>query len=230
MTDQEHAPALRLAIGTPLNIQVLADAGSGRLNGRVLGMLEGASIIAHLLAPGPLKVGDKLSVRCLEGRTISGFRSTVIEVCNSPYPHFHLSYPSRLDRVEVRQSERVAVAIPVTVRTAAGAQVAAEVRDLSASGALLVASGAIGAPGERVELALPLASGQMSRTLAMTASVRNSGALSQMLGSAPRYRCGLQFLELADADRLFLLGFVYELLSSARGLFASEAERDPDVT
>ena len=226
MTDEEHAPALRLAIGTPLNLQVLADGGGVRLNARVLGMLEGSSIIAHLLVPGPLQVGDKLSVRCLEGRSISGFRSTVIEVCNNPYPHFHLSYPTRLERVEVRQSERVAVAIPVTVHTAEGAGVAAEVRDLSASGALLIASAAVGRPGERVELALPLASGQMSRTLAMKASVRNAGALSQTLGGTPRYRCGLQFIELADADRLFLLGFVYERLSSARGLFASEANGD----
>ena len=127
MTDEEHAPALRLAIGTPLNLQVLADAGSTRLDADVLGMLEGASIIAHLLAPGPLQVGDKLSVRCLEGRSVSGFRSTVLEIYSSPYPHFHLSYPSKLERVEVRQSERVAVAIPVTVHTADGASVAAEV-------------------------------------------------------------------------------------------------------
>jgi len=134
MTDQEHVPALRLAIGTPLNIQVQADNGGTRLNARVLGMLEGASIIAHLLAPGPLRVGDKVSVRCLEGRSISGFRSTVIEICSSPYAHFHLSYPNQLERVEVRQSERVSVAIPVTVHTADGVGVTAEVRDLSASG------------------------------------------------------------------------------------------------
>ena len=87
----------------------------------------------------------------------------------------------------------------------------------------------MGKPGERVDLALPLASGPMSRTLAMKGSVRNSGALSHTLGSTPRYRCGLQFVSLADADRLFLLGFVYERLSSARGLFASEAEGDSDA-
>jgi c-di-GMP-binding flagellar brake protein YcgR len=229
MTDDEHAPPLRLAIGTPLNIQILTDINGARFNARVLGMLEGASVIAHLLnAQERLRVGDKLSVRCLEGKSISGFKSTVIEVCDTPYPHFHLSYPSKLDRVEVRQSERVAVAIPVTVRTAGGASVPAEVRDLSTSGALLVASAAVGEPGELVELALPIASGQMSRMLAMKASVRNSGALSHTPGSAIRYRCGLQFLELADADRLFLLGFVYERVSAARGLLTAEGEHGPD--
>ncbi len=231
MTDHDHAPGLRLAIGTPLNIHVLSSTDGVRLNARVLGMLEGGSIIAHLLSTqGTLRIGDKVAVRCLEGRSISGFKSTVIEVCSSPYAHFHLSYPGTLDRVEVRQSERVAVAIPVTVRTASGGNVAAEIRDLSASGALLIASASVGAPGEHVELALPLISGQMNRTLAMKASVRNSGALSQILGAALRYRCGLQFLELADADRLFLLGFVYERLSSARGLFAAESEHDSNPT
>ena len=228
MTEEEHAPALRLAIGTPLNIEVVGAAAGARFSASVLGMLEGASIIARLLAPGPLKVGDKVSVRCLEGRSISAFNSTVIEICSSPYPHFHVSYPSKLERVEVRQSERIAVAIPVTVYTADGASVAAEVRDLSASGALLIATSSVGKPGECVDLALPLISGQVSRTLAMKASVRNSGALAHALGSTPRYRCGLQFLELTDADRLFLLGFVYERLSSARGQFARAAERGPD--
>jgi len=118
MIDDEHMPALRLAIGTPLSIQIVPDATGERLNAHVLGMLNGASIIAHLINAGQLQVGDKLSVRCLEGKSISGFRSTVIEVFSSPYPHFHMSYPSRFDRVEVRQSERVSVAIPVTVHTA----------------------------------------------------------------------------------------------------------------
>jgi c-di-GMP-binding flagellar brake protein YcgR len=190
-------------------------------------MLEGASIIAQLLhQPDELKVGDRVSVRCLEGRVISGFRSTVIEISNSPYPHFHLAYPRALDRVEVRQSERVSVAIPVIVCNTAGASTAAEVRDLSASGALLIASALVGAPGEVVELALPLFSTEATRTLSLKASVRNSGALSQAPGGPARYRCGLQFVDVSDADRLFLLGFVYERLSAARGLY-SATDRDP---
>jgi c-di-GMP-binding flagellar brake protein YcgR len=222
MTDQEHSPALRLAIGTPLNIQLPAESGGARLNARVLGMLEGASVIAQLLAPGPLRVGDQVSVRCLEGRSISGFTSSVIEICERPYPHFHLAYPTQLERVEVRQSERVSVAIPVVVNTADGGKVAAEVRDLSASGALLIAHATLGRPGDRVTLDLQLISGQMNRTLPMKASVRNAGALSHTPGSSPRYRCGLQFVELADADRLFLLGFVYERLSASRGFGVAE--------
>lgn len=223
MTDQEQTPALKLSIGTPLNIHVLSQPSSTRLNGRVLGMLEGNSIIAHLLSPeGALKAGDEVAVRCLEGKSISAFRTKVLETASRPYPHFHLAFPTRLDRVEVRQSERVSVAIPVSVRTTSGATVTGEIRDLSASGALLIAGAGVGEAGEHVTFDLTLMSGQMHRVLPMKASVRNSGMLSQTPGSPARYRCGLQFLELGDPDRLFLLGFVYERLSSNRALFPIE--------
>jgi c-di-GMP-binding flagellar brake protein YcgR len=228
MTATQNPPGLRLSIGTPLTLRVLSDTTGARYGAHVLGMLEGASIIAHLLAPGTLTVGDKVAVRCLEGKSISGFRSTIIAICQSPYPHFHLAYPEQLERVDVRQSERVAVAIPVNVLTASGGQVSAEVRDLSASGALLIGPTVVGEPGDHVQLDLPLITGQLDRTLAIKGSVRNSSALSHAPGSAPRYRCGLQFLDLSDADRLFLLGFVYERLSSARGLFQSELEHGPE--
>jgi len=220
MTDDEQTPALRLTIGTPLTIHTVGNARGTPLTAQVLGMLEGASIIAHLLGGGKLQLGSRLSVRCLEGKSIFGFTSTVIEMCSSPYPHFHLSYPSELDRIEVRQSERVPVAIPVTVHNAAGGSVDAEVRDLSASGALLIGPAATGNPGERVEFELPLVSGPMTRTLSVKASVRNAAALSQTPGSAPRYRSGLQFVELSAEDRLFLLGFVYERLAASRARFS----------
>ena len=44
MTDEQAVPAMRLAIGTPLHIHVLADARGVRFNAHVLGMLEGESI------------------------------------------------------------------------------------------------------------------------------------------------------------------------------------------
>jgi c-di-GMP-binding flagellar brake protein YcgR len=67
----------------------------------------------------------------------------------------------------------------------------------------------------------------MNRTLQLKASVRNSGALSQTPGAPSRYRCGLQFLDVSDADRLFLLGFVYERLSAARGYSANQPDSRP---
>jgi len=80
MTDHDHSPGLRLAIGTPLNIHVLSAADGVRLNARVLGMLEGASIIAHLLgAQGTLQTGDKVNVRCLEGVDIAGLHPSLFD-------------------------------------------------------------------------------------------------------------------------------------------------------
>jgi c-di-GMP-binding flagellar brake protein YcgR len=226
-------PQLLLAIGTPLNIQVLSDRTGARLHARVLGMCEGESIIAHIPGAGftliELRLGDEVAVRCLEGRAVYGFKTTVIRVCTSPYPYFHLACPGIVSHVEVRQSERVSVAIPVEVKTASGEVVRAELRDLSGSGALLVAPAVLGADGDSVYLAFELNLNELQRALQIRASIRSAGLLPPATGDESRHRCGVQFQDLSEHDKLFLLGVVYERLASARGASSSHLAQIPEA-
>jgi c-di-GMP-binding flagellar brake protein YcgR len=214
------AAPLTLAIGTPVNLQLASDRTGNRLTGRVLGMYEGESIMVHLPAtasiPVALKVGDELALRCMEGRTAVAFKAAVLEVCASPYPYFHVTYPATYQREEVRQTERVATAIPTTVTTASGDVVKPEIRDISASGALLVGSAIPGTPGEPLTVSFPLSLGELRRELRLRAVIRNAAPLANSPGSQPRYRCGIQFLDLTESDKLYLLGYVYERLSVSR--------------
>lgn len=220
------APRLLLAIGTPLNVQVLSDRSGLRLAARVLGMLEGESIMAHVPSAGfeplELRLGDEVAVRCLSGRTVYGFKTTVVRVCVSPYPYFHLAFPGRVELVQVRQSERVAMFAPVTVGLASGEHVKAELRDLSATGALLVTPLELGTIDDIVQLEFDLALDDLRRSLKLCASIRNSGALYAGSGESARFRCGVQFEKPSEPDRLFLLGFVYERLASNRTAAGSE--------
>lgn len=226
-------PQLLLAIGTPLNIQVLSDRAGARLQARVLGMYEGESIIAHIPGAGfppiELRLGDQVAVRCLEGRAVYGFKTTVIRVCTSPYPYFHLACPGIVSHVEVRQSERVSVAIPVEVKTASGEVVRAELRDLSGSGALLVAPAVLGADGDSVHLAFELKLNELKRALQIRASIRSVALLPSATGDELRHRCGVQFLDLSEHDKLFLLGVVYERLASARGASSIHLTQIPEA-
>jgi c-di-GMP-binding flagellar brake protein YcgR len=226
-------PQLLLAIGTPLNLQVLPDRSGARLSARVLGMCEGESIIAHVpgatFTPIELRPDDEVAVRCLEGRAVYGFKTAVIRVCTSPYPYFHLAWPSVISRAEVRQSERVSVAIPVEVKSASGAAMRAELRDLSGSGALLVAPAALGADGDSIELAFELNLNEFKRTLQIRASIRSAADLPPAAGDELRHRCGVQFLDLSQDDKLFLLGFVYERLAAARGASSSNLAQTPQA-
>jgi c-di-GMP-binding flagellar brake protein YcgR len=220
-TPASATPALPLGIGTALNLQVLTDRTGARLHARVLGMHEGESIMAHVpgaLTQMDLRLGDEVAVRCLAGRTVYGFKTTVIRVCTRPYPYFHLAYPGDIAQVDVRRSERVAVALSASV---SGQSSPVELRDLSGSGALLVSSTPLGVPGDAFEVSFELGFDGVNRTLRLRVSVRNADPLPHAAGEEARYRCGIQFIDAPEADRLFLLGFVYERLLAVRGAAAT---------
>src|SRR6476661_10977761 len=117
-------PSLSLPVGISLNLQVLGDRSGHRIQAKVLGYKPGESLIAEVpgarLLPIDLRLGDELAARCLVGRHILGFKCTVLRVCTSPYPYFHLSYPERIEQTEVRQDERAAVAIRARVSAGTG--------------------------------------------------------------------------------------------------------------
>ena len=98
--------ALNLPAGTLLNLQVLGDRSGNRIQAKVLGYKPGESLIAEVpgaaLLPIELRLGDEIAARCLVGRHILGFKCTVLRVCTSPYPYFHLTYPERVEQTEVR--------------------------------------------------------------------------------------------------------------------------------
>jgi len=202
--------ALNLPVGLSLNLQILGDRSGNRIQAKILGYKLGESLIAEVpgaaLLPISLRLGDEVVARCLVGRHMLGFKCTVLRVCISPYLYFHLTYPSQVEHTEVRQAERVVVAIPVQVITPVGEACEAEIRDISAAGAMLAASRSLGEVGEAVKLCFDLSFAQVARTLALAAVIRNVTPVQ----NGPHYRTGVQFKDMAEEDMLFLLSSVYE--------------------
>src|SRR4029078_11194585 len=141
-------PSLSLPVGILLNLQILGHRSGHRIQAKVLGYKPGESLIAEVpgarLLPIDLRLGDELAVRCLVGRRIIGFVCSVLRVCTSPYPYFHLTFPERVEQTEVRQSERAATTIPAWVSTPSGEKIDAQIRDISASGAMLLVTQPVG--------------------------------------------------------------------------------------
>jgi hypothetical protein len=211
--------ALYLPVGVFLNLQVLGDRSGHRIQARVLGYRPGESLIAEVPGaawqPIDLRLGDEVAARCLVGRHILGFKCTVLRVCTSPYPYFHLTYPEHVEQTEVRQGERVSVAIAarVSVRTDT---FDALIKDISASGAMLAVLQQVGEVGETVRVAFELKFAQVSRSLELTAVIRNVNPAPG--AQAAGYRLGIHFEEASEQDALFVVGFVYEQLSITRGV------------
>jgi c-di-GMP-binding flagellar brake protein YcgR len=212
-----------LSVGTVLNLQNLSDKSGTRLQAKVLGFLDGHSILAVMpggaLLPVDLRAGDEIAVRYLMGRSVCGFRTRVLRVCTLPFPYFHLGFPKDVQRMDVRRAERVQVAMPGQVQ-AAGATVAVEIRDLSATGAMLSSPQELGAVNDALQLAFELTFGEITRQLTTSATIRNASPATKTDAGAPLYRYGLQFQDLPESDRIFVRGFVFEQLASRGSITA----------
>jgi c-di-GMP-binding flagellar brake protein YcgR len=208
---------LHLSIGTVLNLQNLSDKSGTRLQAKVLGFLDGHSILAVMpggaLLPVDLRAGDEIAVRYLMGRSVCGFRTNVLRVCTLPFPYFHLDYPKEVQRMDVRRAERVQVALPGRAQIGTGT-VELQIRDLSATGAMLSAPEDLGQVDSVINLSFELTFGEITRQLATGASIRNASPAAKTELGAQVFRYGVQFQDLSEADRIFVRGFVFEQLAS----------------
>jgi c-di-GMP-binding flagellar brake protein YcgR len=213
----EKPAELHLSVGTVLNLQNLSDRSGTRLQAKVLGFLEGLSILAVMpggaLLPVDLRAGDEIAVRYLMGRSVCGFRTNVLRVCTLPFPYFHLEYPKEVQRMDVRRAERVQVALPGRVELGAG-PVQVQIRDLSATGAMLSAPQELGQVDGMVNVSFELTFGEVTRQLATGAAIRNAAPPSKAEAGGQVFRYGVQFQDLSEDDRIFVRGFVFEQLAS----------------
>jgi c-di-GMP-binding flagellar brake protein YcgR len=210
-------PDLQLVIGTVLNLQNLSDKSGARLQVRVLGYLEGHSIIATppgaFLLPADLRLGDEVTVRYLIGRSVCGFKTHVVRVCTSPYPYFHLAYPDQVQKMDVRQAERAQVSLGAQAQGSRG-EAAVELRDLSAGGALVLATTELGNVGDALKLSFELTFGDLTRQISTGATIRSATPLQRQDDSETVFRFGVQFQDLDEGDRIFVRGFVFEQIAS----------------
>ncbi|MCW5621515.1 MAG: flagellar brake protein [Burkholderiales bacterium] len=204
------------AIGTPVTLQMLT-GGRHRFTATIFGVLDQASVLVHLaaatLARVQLREEDGLVARCLIGRQVYGFKSSVLRICFQPYPYLHLAYPHDVECVELRKSERVVVSLPVQVIAKQGSY-NAHLIDLSASGAQVTCDQVLGEVGDELKLAFTLTFAGVSRELMCAGLVRNiSKGLSV---DSAQHTHGVEFLSLSQEDIQFLLGYLYETLAHGR--------------
>lgn len=220
-----QSPDPDLQVGESLQIQFMDDETRGQFYVKVVGFLPGRSVIVTT----PEKEGRPLSVR--EGRAVlarsysgdeaRGFTCTVLRAQTQPYPYLHLSYPSKLETMAERQASRVRSALAVSVRPQAGdnagRDVPAVIRDVSNTGAQLLASAAVGKAGDavliRARLPLDVIGDQ---PVDLPALIRNVQEEAEVKGSLWRYRCGVEFEPLDAQSTLILRAYLYERFAPPR--------------
>jgi c-di-GMP-binding flagellar brake protein YcgR len=215
------APAadLNLHVGEALQVQFMDDETRGQFYVKVIGFLPDRSV----LVTTPEKAGQTLAVR--EGRAVlarsysgehaRGFTCAVLRSCTQPYPYLHLSYPNKVETMLERQSSRVRSALAVGVRPAGAAaesrDIPAVIRDISITGAQLLASASVGQAGDRVTIRARLPIEKIGdQAVDLPALVRNSQQETEVRDSLWHYRCGVEFEPLDPQTTLILRAYLYE--------------------
>ncbi len=210
------ASELNLQVGETLQVQFMDDETRGQFYVKVIGFLPERSVIVT----APEKGGQAMSVRdgravlarSFSGEHARGFTCVVLAAAAQPYPHLHLSYPTKVETMLERQSSRVRSALAVSVRPAgAEADLPAVIRDISITGAQLLASGPVGQSGDRVLVRARLPVAKIGdQAVELPALVRNAVEEADIRDSLWRYRCGVEFDALDAQTTLVLRAYLYE--------------------
>lgn len=210
---------LDIDIGMNLNMQLLVGESKRRHDVQVIGYLKGESFLVTM----PRESGvlakifphDEYIVRYFKGRNIIAFKTKILHVAKIPYYHLHLEFPTQLEKIEIRQAERIKISI--TAQTLVhGEKYWSVIRDISAGGAQLVINDEVAKKGEHLELFFDLKIGEIEREIHLVALVRNVRKGKNEDTGKDEYHYGVEFIDPSEQDVVFVQGFVYEQLLTHR--------------
>ena len=211
---------LGLDVGTSINLELDLPPDHPRCDVSLIGYSRGNSLLVSLperpALIGHLRPGLGCVVRYLHGTRIAGFKSELLHMASLPYRYLHLRYPDSVDRVTVRQAERVKTHLPCKVLCDDGGSVAAAIMDLSATGALVLCQRPIGELGAVVDVAVEIRFAGVQQALQLSAVVRNVGRrIGDTSGTGGYY--GLEFVNIANEQQIYINGHIYETILARRG-------------
>lgn len=218
---------LHLQVGDELQLQFVAGDTEDRYAVQVIGYLVGQS----LLVTAPRNKGkvmlvrddQRFAVRALQGGTILGFIASVLQSHCLPYPYLHLSYPTDIERIVVRNALRVTVETPTLVCPAGlsdreGAWQQVELIDLSTTGARLETGVVLGKLGDGLRLRLRLGVCDEEEALELSCCMRNITQVGMRRPQqAGAYRYGVEFQNVDRIQKLLLHSYVLEQRINGRG-------------
>jgi hypothetical protein len=106
-----------MLISTSLPITVQRTQGdSARIPGTLVGNIHDEFLILSGLKDIDLQIGEQIVVRMVHESSVYGYQSSVQGIIEAPVKMFVISYPQRVESVNLRKSERLKVFFPASVR------------------------------------------------------------------------------------------------------------------
>lgn len=210
---------LSLPVGAQLQIQATVPENAVRHVVHLIGYLPGNSIVVTTpVAGGRVQIvreGQRFNVRVLMGERVVGFVSQVIATAVKPYAHLHLQYPEEFEQIVVRKGSRVNAEIDVAVRNTTDENEresfhAAQIVDLSESGAKIASAVPLGVVDEMLHMRFVLMVGGSSEEITLLGDIRGVSERSMANGSEGEvmHYFGVQFRSVNRYQQLLLHAWV----------------------
>ena len=230
--EKQDGQNLHVKIGDVMQMQMPDDLQRGRFNVNVIGLHDGRSIIispphnnGNLLL---LREGQEFIVRSLSGTHVVGFTAEVIKSYMNPYPYVHLRVRGKLEQLNVRNANRVAVKVIASIKpivddeklatnfaNSTNKAMTVEVVDISTSGCLVQSGIVLDEQLDRLSISFRVEVAEHTRTFKLPADICSHREVhddpdetDEMDEKCHQY--GLKFDELDNDKRLTLHCFVYE--------------------
>jgi len=203
-----------LGVGDRLQIQLPAMLGQERPVVRLIGYIRGVSVMvtaptAASGAPLNLVEGEDVVVRLFSAMAVYGFTSSVVRVCKGPVPHLHLEFPSEVQGRVVRAERRIRTNVIASIATRDSEKpISSIITNLSPTGCMLDAPGAIGERDSQIKISLKLNPHGHEHVLELDALIRS---VDEPVGSGMT-RHGIKFVELSPHTSLIVHSYIYHQL------------------
>lgn len=206
---------LDLNVGCILNMQLLTGEREHRYEVKLIGYIEDETILVTMPriddVLAKIFIKDEYIVRGFKGKNIFAFKTNIIHINSVPFHYLHLKYPKIIENIEVRKAERAQVSLQAQV-LAQGKKSWGVIKDISASGVMLMVYDAVINPNEHVELFFDVAIGGVEREVHFVAMSRNVKKVEREDKKEVVYLYGLEFIEPPTDAIIFVQAYVYEQL------------------
>ncbi len=191
----------------------------------LLGYRNGESILVHVPKKPPqvlVREGVKIEAKFALQMGIVSFASTVLQVCEQPYPYLHFAWPQKIEIEPLRRFPRYALGVPLqlTAFTAMGIATAksrGRFCDISLQGARFGLEKELTSAVTKVLLTAKVMVANMEHSLELHGEIKRAFGRNEKAADNP-FTYGISFNEMPPPQRLLMLALCQELQSGAESL------------
>lgn len=187
----------------------------------LLGYRNAESVLVHVPKKPPqvlVREGVKVEAKFALQMGIVSFASTILQVCEQPYPYLHFAWPQKIELEPLRRFPRFSFQVPMqlTAFTAMGiatAKLRGRFRDISLQGARFGLEKELTSTVTKVLLTAKVTVANMEHSLELHGEIKRAFGRDDKAADNP-FTYGVSFHEIPPPQRLLMLALCQELQSS----------------